>query len=337
MERVTIDDLAARLGLSRASVSYALNGRPGVAEETRTRVLELADELGWQPSVSARSLSRSRADAVGLVLIRSPEELGSEPYYMGLLSGIESALSDAGRSLMIRFVPDVKSEADVYRRWTAERRVDGVILTDLRLDDPRPALLNDLALPYLVHNGRLTERGWHFENDREARLLVDHLAGLGHSRIAHISGPIDLVHEVERREGIRLGAEEHGMTAVSVVGDYSLDRSHDLTGELMRQQDGLTALIYSSDLMAVGGQAALRQLGRDDVAVVSWDDSLLCRSARPGITALQRDPYQAGLRTATELLEAVRRPGDAELYLVEPKPSHLAVRESSRPPGQRSE
>ena len=66
MERVTIDDLAARLGLSRASVSYALNGRPGVGEQTRTRVTELARELGWQPSVSARSLSRSRADAFGI-------------------------------------------------------------------------------------------------------------------------------------------------------------------------------------------------------------------------------------------------------------------------------
>lgn len=329
MERVTIDDLAARLGLSRASVSYALNGRPGVAEETRTRVLKLANELGWQPSVSARSLSRSRADAFGIVLNRRPEELGSEPYYMGLLSGIEAALSDAGRSLMIRFVADVESEAEVYRRWTAERRVDGVILTDLRLSDPRPALLDELSLPYLVHSGQLTERGWHFDNDREAFALVDHLAGLGHTRIAHISGPIDLVHEVERREAVQQGAREHHMTAVSVVGDYSLDRAHDLTAQLLAGPGAPTAFIYSSDLMAAGGQSALRQLDREDVSVVSWDDSLLCRSARPAITALQRDPYQAGLRTASQLLEAVRRPGDAAVPAVPPRPSHLAVRESS--------
>lgn len=332
MERVTIDDLAARLGLSRASVSYALNGRPGVAEETRMRVLKLAQELGWQPSVSARSLSRSRADAFGMVLNRRPEDLGSEPFYMGLLSGIESALSDAGRSLMIRFVPDVQSEAEVYRRWTAERRVDGVILTDLRLDDPRPTLLDELSLPYLVHNGHLTERGWHFENGREALQLVDHLADLGHTSIAHISGPVDFVHEVERREAITAGARNHGMTAVSVVGDYSLDHAHDLTAELVRQQDAPTAFIYSNDLMAVGGQSALLQAGREDVSIVSWDDSLLCRSARPGITALQRDPYQAGLRSATALLEATRKPGDPVPSPVPAHPSRLVVRESSRRP-----
>ncbi|GAB3924525.1 LacI family transcriptional regulator [Microlunatus endophyticus] len=330
MERVTIDDLAARLGLSRASVSYALNGRPGVAEQTRMRVLALASELGWQPSVSARSLSRSRADAFGMVLIRRPEDLGAEPYYMALMSGIESALSDAGTSLMIRFVTDADSEAGVYRRWTAERRVDGVILTDLRLEDPRPALLEKLSLPYLVHSGALTERGWHFDNDAEALILVDHLAGLGHTRIAHISGPTDLVHEVERRQAVQQGADRHHMSAVTVEGGYSLDRAHDLTAELIGVPDAPTAFIYSSDLMAIGGQAALQQAGRDDVSVVSWDDSMLCRAARPGITALQRDPYQAGLRTATQLLEAVRRPGDAAVRPVVPHPSQLVVRDSSR-------
>ncbi|MBO0811108.1 MAG: LacI family DNA-binding transcriptional regulator [Microlunatus sp.] len=331
MERVTIDDLAARLGLSRASVSYALNGRPGVAEETRVRVLDLARELGWQPSVSARSLSRSRADAFGIVLNRRPEDLGSEPYYMGLLSGIESRLSDAGTSLMIRFVTNVDSEAAVYRRWTAERRVDGVILTDLRIDDPRPALLEELSLPYLVHSGQLTERGWHFDNDREAAILVDHLAELGHTRIAHISGPTSLLHETERRQAVLVDAEEHHMKAVIVEGDYSLDGAHDLTAGLLRRRAAPTAIIYSNDLMAVGGLSAVREAGRDGVSIVSWDDSLLCRTASPGITALQRDPYQAGLRTATKLLETVRKPGDAAIYPVEARPSHLVVRESSHP------
>lgn len=330
MERVTIDHLAARLGLSRASVSYALNGRPGVGEETRVRVLELARELGWQPSVSARSLSRSRADAFGIVLNRRPEDLGSEPFYMGLLSGIESALSDAGTSLMIRFVPDVESEAAVYRRWTAERRVDGVILTDLRLQDPRPALLDELSLPYLIHSGHLTEKGWHFDNDHEAVILVDHLAELGHTRIAHISGPTDLVHEVERRDAVRAGAQRHGMVAVSVEGDYSLDRAHDLTAELLLRPGAPTAIIYSNDLMAVGGLTALREAGRDCVCVVSWDDSLLCQTAWPGITALQRNPYHAGLRTARQLLESVRKPGDAPVVPVPPKPSRIVVRDSSR-------
>jgi DNA-binding LacI/PurR family transcriptional regulator len=330
MERVTIDDLAARLGLSRASVSYALNGRPGVGDETRSRVNKLARELGWQPSVSARSLSRSRADAFGIVLSRKPEDLGSEPFYMGLLSGIESALSEAGTSFMIRFVPDAESEAAVYRRWTAERRVDGVIITDIRTNDQRPALLEELALPYLVHSGHLTEKGWRFEQGQDAAIIVDHLAALGHNTIAHVSGPIDLVHEIERRDAVQAYARRHHMKAISVEADYSLDRAQEITDRLLKRRISPTAIIYSNDLMAVGGVTALRAIGRDDVAVASWDDSLLCRTAWPGITALQRDPYHAGRRTATQLREHVRKPDDAAVEPIPAKPSELVIRDSSR-------
>ena len=87
--RVTIGGLADRLGLSKASVSYALNGQPGVSAETRQRVLALAEELGWHPSSSARALSRARSDAIGIVLRRDPGLLGAEPYYMSLLAGVE--------------------------------------------------------------------------------------------------------------------------------------------------------------------------------------------------------------------------------------------------------
>lgn len=335
MARVTIDDLATRLGLSRASVSYALNGRPGVAEETRMRVTALAVELGWQPSVSARSLSLSRADAFGIVLSRQPEDLGAEPYYMGLLSGIESALSEAGTSLMIRFVPpDPETEAEVYRRWNAERRVDGVILTDLRVDDVRPTLLETLGLPYLVHSGRRTEAGWDFDQRPDARRVVQHLAELGHRRIAHLSGPPILLHERERRAAVAAEGAELGIEVSTIEGDYALETGRSQTAAVLRHRRPPTALVYSNDLMAVGGSAVLREGGRDDVAVVSWDDSLLCQTASPSITALQRDPYGSGRATADRLLRLTgtgRRAEAAEAEAVLARPSRLAVRGSSRP------
>jgi DNA-binding LacI/PurR family transcriptional regulator len=328
MARVTIDDLAARLGISRASVSYALNGRPGVGEETRSRVLALAMELGWQPSVSARSLSRSRADALGIVLSRRPEDLGSEPYYMALLSGIESALSEAGTSLMIRFVPpDGESEAAVYRRWNAERRVDGVILTDLGHDDARPGLLGQLALPFLVHGGRSCQQGWEFDQAADAQLVIDHLAELGHTEIAHVTGPSRLMHETERNIAILAGAERHGIRVTTTECDYSLAGARAKTAALLRRKRRPTAIVYSNDLMAVGGAAVLREADHDQTTVVAWDDSLLCQTAAPGITALQRDAYSAGRDTAHELI-AIIEGKDAPQR--ERQPTRLVVRASSR-------
>ena len=155
MNRVTIAGLADQLRLSKASVSYALNGQPGVSDETRRRVLELADELGWHPSSSARALSRSRTDAIGIVLRRDPSLLGTEPFYMSLLAGVESVLAETDQALLLRMVgTNPGQDLDTYRRWSAEGRVDGVLLFDIAVDDPRPALLDKLGLAFVLHGAR---------------------------------------------------------------------------------------------------------------------------------------------------------------------------------------
>jgi DNA-binding LacI/PurR family transcriptional regulator len=326
MARVTIDGLAQQLGISRAAVSYALNGQPGVSEATRARVLALAMELGWQANVSARSLSRSRADAVGLVLARPAEDVGAEPYYINSIAGMESAASELGVSLLLRFVPpDDGAEVEVYRRWHAEHRVDGVLLVDLRVDDRRPEALDRMGLPYFVHGGRRGDEGWQFDAHHEAALLVEHLAGLGHRRIGHVSGPVALLHETQRVAGLDQQAAARGVTVLHAEADYTDRRAAAATELLLDASPPPTAFVYSSDLMAVGGTTVLR---RNRAAVVSWDDSVLCRTAAPSITALERDPYGAGRRSAQILLS--RLAGDPEPpYEWDHTP--LVVRESSTP------
>lgn len=329
MPRVTIEVLAERLGLSTASVSYALNGLPGVSDATRSRVVALAEELGWRPNVGARSLSRARADAVGLLLPRGPEDVGAEPYYMALLAGIESGLAEAGTALMLRFVPGHDgADLTVYRQWHAEHRVDGVFLTDLRFDDPRPALLEELGLPYLVHGGRRADTGWRFGQEQEASLLVAHLAELGHRSLLHVAGPPDLVHEEERRRAVAAACEEAGIALMTATADYTHAGARAAVQAAYASGSTATAVMSSNDPMAVGALTALRALGLDrGTALVSWDDSVLCETASPTITAVQRRPYDAGRASARLLLAGLR--GEAPV----PDPSHfrLVVRDSSVP------
>lgn len=329
MVRQTIGDIAGKLGLSPAAVSYALNGLPGVSDATRARVVALAVELGWQPNVSARSLSRSKADAIGLVLARPAEEADSEPYYLGLLAGIEAATATAGVSLVLRFVaPDEQVEIEAYRRWHAEHRVDGVLLVNLRLDDARPAALELLGLPYFVHGGRRGDEGWQFDAHLEAGLLAEHLAGLGHRRVAHVSGPRNLVHEHQRVAGLDKAAAALGVELFHAEADYTFGGAEAATHRILQEQPAPTAFVYSSDLMAVGGSALLRARGMETTAVASWDDSVLCRTAAPSITALDRDPYEAGRRSARILLRRLAgEPEDRYDWNQTP----LVIRESSRP------
>ncbi|MFG2339702.1 LacI family DNA-binding transcriptional regulator [Streptomyces yangpuensis] len=145
--RPTIKDIARRAGVSESAVSFALNDRPGVSQGTRARIRRVAEELGWQANSAARALSGERAGAVGLVLARPAHTLGVESFFLQLVSGIQEVLSAARTALLFQVVEDVDAECAVYRRWWAERRVDGVLVVDPRTGDPRPALLAELGLP----------------------------------------------------------------------------------------------------------------------------------------------------------------------------------------------
>src|SRR3954468_20118333 len=121
--RPTIADVAAHAGVSLGAVSFALNGRPGGGGDTRRRILASARTLGWRPSQHARSLSTSRAFALGLVLARRPEGIGGDPFFPAFIAGVETVLSPRGQSLVLQVVPDTEAEIAGYRRLAAESRV----------------------------------------------------------------------------------------------------------------------------------------------------------------------------------------------------------------------
>lgn len=330
MPRVTIHELAQQLNISKASVSYALNDRPGVSDATRSRVLALASELGWHPSSSARSLSRSRADAIGMVLKRDPELLGTEPYYMSLLGGVEDVLSRANQSLLLRMVGMGEGrDLGVYTRWSAEGRVDGVIVLDLAVDDARPELLRKLGLPFVLHGVRTDpDTGEELVEDllTDATTIVEHLARLGHTDIVHFTGPLFLAHEVRRRDAIMAEAGARGIRVAFVECDYTMATAQQTALGLLRAGVDWTAVLASNDVMALGVSMALTATGHRDIALVSWDDSMVCQIATPTVTALARHPDDQGRRSARRMLTVLAgiAPGPEE-----PVPSTLNERETS--------
>ena len=332
MNRVTIAGLADQLKLSKASVSYALNGQPGVSEETRRRVLELAKELGWHPSASARALSRSRTDAIGIVLRRDPSLLGSEPFYMSLLAGVESVLAETDQALLLRMVGTaVGQDLETYRRWSGEGRVDGVMLFDLTMDDPRPALLDSLGLVYVLHGNREDIAPGHvllYDARADAALILGDLARLSHRRMLHVTGPLDLEHEKDRQDSVRLEATARGIQPVFRASDYTTDDGERIVTEALAADPEITAVVTSNDLLALGAAAAFRTLGRTDTALISWDDSLICRLGSLPITSLARFPEEQGRRSTRMLLDAL---AGVPSQITTAKPSELMVRATSIP------
>jgi DNA-binding LacI/PurR family transcriptional regulator len=327
--RVTISDIAKRAGVSKGAVSYALNGRPGVSKDTRERIQSIAAELGWYPNRAARALSNARAHACGLVLARPAETLALEPFFMEFMAGAESELSARSVALMIQLADTVEDEVAVYRRWWGEHRVDGVLMVDLRIDDPRVEALVELGLPAVVVGGPLPDRAlpavWHDETSAVVE-VVRYLAALGHVRVARVAGVSEFVHSVQRTEAFLAVANELGLSAQVIPTDYTPASGARETRRLLAGSEPPTAIIYDSDVLAVTGLGVAQQMGfavPDDVSIVGWDDSLISRVVHPPLTAVTRDIEAFGVAAARQLLAAID--GEAAED-VETQPAELTPR-----------
>ncbi|WP_433391038.1 LacI family DNA-binding transcriptional regulator [Micromonospora sp. KLBMP9576] len=338
MKRPTIADVARRAGVSKGAVSYALNGQPGVSAATRQRILAIAAEIGFNPSRAARSLSGATADAVGLALCRPARTLGIEPFFMELISGVEAELSARSYALTLQVVADQEAEVAVYRRWWGERRVDGVLVCDLRADDQRVPALEALGLPAVVIGGPAGTGGlasvW---SDDAAALVetVEYLAALGHRRIARVGGLPALLHTEIRTEAFARACRRLGLAdAVTVASDYTGDEGARATRRLLSAAGDArpTAVIYDNDVMAIAGLSVAQEMGLavpTDLSIVAWDDSPLCQLVHPPLTALGRDIPAYGAHAARQLLAVI---GGAPAGRIQDETAHLTPRGSTAPP-----
>ncbi|CAM3947192.1 LacI family DNA-binding transcriptional regulator [Kibdelosporangium persicum] len=256
MKRPTIGDIARRAGLSKAAVSYALNGRPGVSEETRERVSRIAHALGWRANIAALALSSERVGVAGLVVA------GEVPW--PTVEGIERELAGDGVALQVAIAKDAE---ETYQDWWASGRVDGMLLIDPRPDDPRIPLLHKLGVPTALigasHPGMSAVL---HDRTGACEQVTRHLAERGHTRIGHVAaGP-----------------------------DEAIAATRDL--------EDVTAVIYDDPMAAAKVVSTSGIRVPDDLAVVAWHDSPVCRLVNPEITAIRHDHAADGALAARLLL-----------------------------------
>lgn len=309
--RPTISDIARSAGVSKSAVSYALNGQPGISAATATRILAVANELGWRPNRAARALRAASAGACGVVLAGRPNVLPFGPYFSDLFAGIEAELSAHGIALMLQMVDDAAAEMAVLRNWWAERRVDGVVLVNLKSQDPRIPFLEDLGMPAVVIGGPEGTGRLPYSASDDAgsmREIVRYLVAIGHRRIARVAGPGDLLHTAERTAVFAAELRQAGVHGETIETDYTSSAGAWATRRLLSGSSAPTAVIYDSDVMAVGGLGVAYEMqvpvpGR--LSLVSFDDSPLCQLVHPAITALTRDLTDRGAGAARILTDII--------------------------------
>ena len=332
-KRVTIADIAREAGVSPGAVSFALNGRPGVSEETRQRILAVAERHSWQPSSTARALVGARAGVIGLAVNRPPRTLGAEAFFTDLIAGIESALEATALGLNLRIVRSIDDEVGTYRQWDSNHQVDGVIVLDPREDDPRLAELAERGMKAVVIGSRPAEPGaastvW-LDDEAVAHTLFEYLAAVGHRKIGYVTGAAELLH-TRLRVGALESLSDRGVAAQVIATDTSPAQSADATRQLLSRLDPPTAIVYDNDVMAVSAIRVAEEMAitvPEDVSIASFDDSVVAGLVRPSITCLTRDTFELGEAAAKLLLAQID--SDEPLPSVRGPQPRLTVREST--------
>jgi len=331
----TLEQVAARAGVGRGTVSRVINGSPHVTDRTREAVLRAIDELGYVPNRAARALVTQRTDTVALLISESEERIFGEPFFAGIVRGISTAITASSRQLVLAMAQSTDGHTRLEHYLTGQH-VDGVLLLSLHGDDPLPDHLLARGLP-VVLGGR--PAGWSggryvdVDNRAGARSATEHLLSRGRRRIATIAGPRDMSAGLERLEGYRqaLAAAGHDPATAAVAdGDFSEPSGVRAMRELLDKVPDLDAVFAASDPMAVGALTVLRERGRrvpGDVAVVGFDDSPVSQHTDPPLTSVHQPAERMGQEMATLLLAQMEgRAGPDDSVIL---PTELVIRQSS--------
>jgi DNA-binding LacI/PurR family transcriptional regulator len=311
----TLEDVAARAGVSRATASRVINGGRRVAAPTRQAVEAAIAELGYAPNRAARSLAAHRSDTVALVVSEPTDRLFSDPFYGQTILGAASVLGATDYQLVLVMVQG-DDDRDRVERHLLRGNAAGVLLLSTRHDDPLPARLHDAGVACVLGgrpSGDLPLGYVDADNVGGARRAVAHLVSRGCRVVATVAGPAGKPPGADRLAGWRDGLLAAGLPAPLTLvagGDFTRAGGRAATDELLARHPDLDGLFVASDLMALGALDALRRAGRrvpGDVAVVGFDDSEAAAAADPPLTTVRQPIEALGRRMAGALLDQLDR------------------------------
>ncbi|HEX6293156.1 MAG TPA: LacI family DNA-binding transcriptional regulator [Herpetosiphonaceae bacterium] len=307
----TIKEVAERAHVSIATVSYVLNGTGSVSAGKRRAVLEAAAALDYRPSYRGRALQAQRSITLGLVIPAATQRV-AEPSFGGLLAGITDGAARRGYHLLLAPSTTDQPEASLYQQLFRSGRVDGVIILDTQIDDPRIQAASSEHMPYICA-GRPSDDSPFVAIDGQAGMLeaMAHLIVRGHERIGLLQPPLEQTLSAEQDAGYREALDESGLDfdpALIVEGGQTEAEGYDATQELLALPEPPTALIAGTAALAFGALHAIHDqrlgVGRD-IALISFEDTPAAAHTAPPLTAVRQPLYDWGQALADGLIDLI--------------------------------
>lgn len=328
-------EVAERARVSVSTVSHVLNGTRNVSQSTRESVLKAIEELEYQPNLLARSLKMRRTFTIGLLISDI-----QNTFFTSVVRGIEDVALGRGYHLFLCNTDEDAAREDEYLEELAKKRVDGLIVASSapRRNDAKRLRAENVPFVFMDREIEgVNADVIRVNNQLGMTLIAEHLANLGHERIAMVSGPLDTASGYERYQGLRTALAELGINLEDSsvrFGDFRTASGREGASELLRLSPPPTALVIANNQMTLGALLAIQELGLripDDISVVGFDDPEWAPLTNPPLTTIAQPAYEMGVRTMRLLLDRIEgnSDGNARRVLLEP---WLVVRKSTAPP-----
>ena len=326
---ITIKDIARAADVAPSTVSRALHADPRISEETKARVLGLAHEMGYTPSLAARSLVTRQTNTVGLVISCITDLFIGE-----LVMGVEQAARDYGYSVfLISSYRDPGREEEAVRSLH-ERRTDGIIVTGSQIDEGYLAWRSRFPQPIVLINCPRYPYSISTDNLAGARRAADHLVEMGHRRIAYVGNPGSRQADLDRVAGYQAGLARYGLPLdpeLMVQADGTLAGGREAVRRLLALPRPPTAFFCFNDLTAIGALSVIAEAGLRvpaDCSVIGFDDLELAAYSCPPLTTVRQHRDQLGRRAMHMLHRLIQGRGDVQPEML---PAELVVRETTGP------
>jgi len=333
--KVTIKDIARKANRSITTVSRALNGYDDVSPQTKALIVETAKKMGYTPNTLAQRLQKQMTDTIGLVLPTFSPRF-ADPFFSELLAGIGNRAAILEYDLLVSTRAPGEQEIKAYKKLIEGGRVDGFIVVRTRTCDVRIEYLIEQDFPFAAF-GRTDSSADFSYVDEDGyfgmQLVAEHIAALGHTKIATITSNSTIYFTSQRINGLRNGLARYDIPLQENLirtGDLTQKSGYENALELLKSPERPTVIVAFNDLMALGVMSAAQELGfvvGEEVLVTGFDDIPMAEHSHPSLTTVHQPVYAIGGMVCEMLIQTIKKEMDGhQQQLLTPS---LVVRQST--------
>ena len=316
----TLQDIASKAKVSRMTVSRVFSEKNNVSKKTTEKIKKIAEKIGYQPNLIARSLSNQESKTIG-VFIPKIRHLFLDIYITQILSGISDITQEHDYHLMLFYIDYDKEQTDLYTSIAKSRLVDGIILIKTKIHDRGLSALAGINFPFILINQ--SNRTYNFvdsDNINGAKFAVEYLYTLGHRKIAFVAGALNETNAVDRFNGYKRTLKKFGLQSKKewiIYGDFSKEKAYEESKKLLSLKYLPTAIFCSDDYMAIGVMKRIKEIGLSvpkDISVIGFDDIEISSYINPSLTTVRQPMSKIGERSVELLLDLINKKRTSPLH-----------------------